>query len=95
MKEIVVAMETRQALANIVNVLEVSPFISEQEQKLITVEFNLNFKSIDELRDLRNQVVKVCSDVKLVYRKRGAWGKYDRMDNLMSKVTMMIDGRLM
>ena len=92
---ITVTKETREALVHLIKTLKVGPFVSAEEQALIMNKLNLSSKSIDELRDTRNQVVKVCADVNRIDCENGDWTRFDKVANLMSKTTATIDHHAM
>lgn len=91
---ITVKFETKKAIANTVNKIKVDSMLSTMEINMITKEFGIEGMNGAELQDLRNQVVKVCSDVKRGLRADGKWGQFDRMDAFMSKTVTVIDERL-
>lgn len=89
-KDVVVTKKVRISLANTLRILEMSPAVSEQERLFIIFEFDLDLKKEDEIEDLHDQVVKVCSDLVSLYDLCGATTRSEQMDNLLFKVLTIL-----
>lgn len=84
-------------LKKLVEALEVSSFITEEEYQLIKSTFCADEISKPTLQFLRNAVVRICADAKTKERAKGVfcdWDKFDKIENLMSKVTYVLDSNL-
>lgn len=69
-------------------------FVSQDEVTEIEDAFDLKAKDEDELRSIRNSVVRFYADIKSEARKNYDWFTFDMMHNNMSGVTAVIDNIL-
>lgn len=79
----------------LVELLEISPMVSENEIKEIETHLLLIVcETREELTNKRNQIVRWFADKTHSYRMNDDWEMYDKYNNAMSKIVAVIDNRL-
>lgn len=73
-----------------IEVLEVSSFVEEKEISQINIAL---FEAIgtSSIQEVRDNVVKYCSNMKVMFRAEGDWDMFDTYQNAMSKIVTVID----
>lgn len=84
--------EVREELIEeLVEELEVNPFVSVIEIEMIKSKLNLRSYNKEQLQKVRNTVVRYTSIKKAPYRVKGNWEMFDKYSNAMSKAVCVID----
>ena len=72
-------------------IMEVNSIVNEKEIKTISKEFNLKNQSVEQLAQIRKDVIIYCSDIKMEARMNGDWKTFDIYNNLSSKICAVIE----
>lgn len=74
--------------------LTISSEVTKYEQKIIESMFDLVYSSTENIKKVRDEVVKYTSDKKIEARENSDWEAFDIYNNAMSKVVAVIDIKL-
>lgn len=72
-------------------IIEVNSIVNEKEIKTISKAFNLKNQSVEQLTQIRKDIIIYCSDIKMKARMDGDWETFDVYNNLSSKICAVIE----